>query len=201
MFINTSNETILQAFNTTGVTQLGIRFIPSSATTPTFVLYDTLANTFETGDQRKVNWAKSISYSGKTYYYPFKYKLRAGTAGNEFTVVLRLAELYLIRAEARAQQSNTSGALTDINLVRQRAGLSILPAGTTQASLILALEHERWVELFTEWGDRWFNLKRTNRIATVLPLIKPNWKEFQKLYPIPAFEITANQNLIQNPGY
>jgi hypothetical protein len=199
VFIKTSNETIWQIASTTGVTSMGANFVPAS-TTPGFVLYDTLAKTFEAGDKRFVNWAKAIVYGGQTYYYPFKYKLRTGTTGNEYPVILRLAEMYLIRAEARAQQTNIAGAQADLNLVRTRAGLPNTTAAA-QPQLLTALEHERWVELFTENGDRWFNLKRTNRADAVLSLIKPLWKPFQKLYPIPDADRAANPNLIDNPGY
>jgi starch-binding outer membrane protein, SusD/RagB family len=199
-FTKTSNETIWQQANTTGVTGMGPEWIPAS-TTPTFVLYDTLANAFEAGDQRKVNWAKSIVYNAKTYYYPFKYKLRTGTTGNEYAVMLRLAEMYLIRAEARAQlNTNISGAQSDINAIRTRAGLANTTAAT-QATLIAAAEKERWVELFTESSDRWFNLKRLNKATATLSLIKPAWQPFQQLYPIPTQELQANPNLVKNPGY
>lgn len=198
-FIKTSNETIWQIANTTGVTGMGPEWIPAS-TTPTFVLYDTLANTFEAGDLRKANWAKSIVYNSKTYYYPFKYKLRTGTTGNEYSVMLRLAEMYLIRSEARAQQNNISDSQSDINAIRTRAGLGNTPAAT-QAALIAACEKERWVELFTESSDRWFNLKRLNKATATLSLIKPSWQAFQHLYPIPLQEMQANPNLVQNSGY
>jgi hypothetical protein len=198
-FIKTSNETIWQIANVPGVTGMGPEWIPAS-TTPTFVLYDTLANTFETGDLRKANWAKSIVYSGKTYYYPFKYKLRTGTTGNEYSVMIRLAEMYLIRAEARAQLNNISGAQTDLNAVRTRAGLGNTTAAT-QPALLAAIEHERWVELFTESSDRWFNLKRLNKATSTLGLIKAAWKPFQQLYPVPLQEMQANPNLVQNTGY
>ena len=200
VFLKISNEVILQAANITGVTSWGGEFIPAS-TTPNVVLYDTLAKTFETNDQRKVKWTKSIVYSGKTYYYPYKYKIRSGTTGNEYHVMLRLAEMYLIRAEARANQNKISEAVADINLVRQRAGLTALSTTISQAALLSALEHERWVELFTEWADRWFNLKRTNKADAVLGLIKPQWQPHQKLYPIPNQELQANPNLVNNPGY
>ena len=200
VFIKTSNEVILQAANITGVTSWGGEFIPAS-TTPNVVLYDTLANTFETNDQRKVNWTKSIVYSGKTYYYPYKYKQRTGTTGNEYHVMLRLSEMYLIRAEARANQNKISEGVADINVVRQRAGLTALSTTITQAALLSALEHERWVELFTEWADRWFNLKRLGKADAVLSLIKPKWQPFQKLYPVPQQELQANPNLVDNPGY
>ena len=200
VFIKTSNEVILQTANTTGVTSWGGEFIPAS-TTPNVVLYDTLANTFEANDQRKANWTKSIVYGSKTYYYPYKYKIRTGTTGNEYHVMLRLAEMYLIRAEARANQNKIPQAVDDINLVRQRAGLTGLSTTISQTALLNALEHERWVELFTEWADRWFNLKRTGKADAVLAMIKPQWKSTQKLYPVPAQELQANPNLVNNPGY
>ncbi|GGB25436.1 RagB/SusD family nutrient uptake outer membrane protein [Puia dinghuensis] len=205
VFIKTSNETIWQMVSNvsagiTGVTAMGINWIPSG-TTPAFVLYDTLAKTFEATDQRKVNWTKSLSYNGTTFYYPYKYKIRINSvSGNEYNVMFRLAEQYLIRSEARAMQNNITGAQSDLNMVRSRAGLGNTTAAT-QAGLLTALEKERWVELFTEMSDRWFNLKRTGRIDAVLSLTKPQWQPFQALYPIPISEITANPYLTQNPGY
>lgn len=205
VFLKTSNEVIWQvisdvAAGINGITKMGQNWIPSG-TTPLFVLYDTLANTFETGDQRKVNWMKSLNYNGSTFYYPYKYKIRAvSITGNEYNVMFRLAEQYLIRSEARAQQNKIQGAQSDLNVIRNRAGLtSIYPAD--KSAMITALEHERWVELFTEMSDRWFNLRRTGRIDAVLKLTKPQWQSFQALYPIPLADRTANPNLTDNPGY
>ncbi len=200
VFKKASNEVILQLANTTGVTSWGGEFIPA-ATTPNIVLYDTLANTFEANDKRKVSWTRSIISGGKTYYYPYKYKIRTGSTGNEYHVMLRLAEMYLIRSEARAQQNRITEAVADINLIRQRAGITLLPNTISQAGLLSALEHERWVELFTEWADRWFNLKRTGKADAVLSRIKPQWQPHQKLYPIPNTELQANPNMVNNPGY
>jgi hypothetical protein len=203
VFLNTSNETIwqLSLVNTSGTaaTVFGAQFIPST-TLPTFVLYDTLAKTFEANDQRKASWAKPIAYDNKTFYYPYKYKVRTTTTGNEYPVMLRLGEVYLNRAEARAQQENVSGAQADLNVVRKRAGLGDTEAAD-KPTLLTALLHERWVELFTETADRWFNLKRTDKATEVLSLIKPQWKAFQQLYPIPAQSMNANPNLKDNDGY
>jgi hypothetical protein len=201
VFLNNSNETIWQVSlvnTTTPQTILGSDWLPSG-TTPNLVFYDTLANTFEANDQRKVNWTKSISYLSKNYLYPFKYKVKTTTTGNEFPIVFRLGELYLTRGEARAQQNNLNGAQQDINAVRNRAGLGNTTA-TTKAQLLTAFEHERWVELFTE-GDRWFNLKRLDRAKVILPSIKPAWKDFQQLYPLPQQDLNASSNLKNNPGY
>ncbi len=83
-----------------------------------------LINSFEHGDQRKVNWLDSVVVSGNTYYFPFKYKSATLNSDvTEYTVVLRLAEQYLIRAEARTQQNNSFGAISDLNVIRSRAML------------------------------------------------------------------------------
>ena len=116
-------------------------------------------------------------------------------------MVLRLAEQYLIRAEARAQQNNISGSQSDLNLIRNRAGL-VNTAANDKTALLTAIEHERQVELFTEWGHRWLDLKRTNRADAVLgPIKAPNWQPTDMLYPIPQTQIANDPNVHQNPGY
>ena len=91
----------------------------------------------------------------------------------EFYVVLRLAEQYLIRAEARANNNDIVGAQNDINVIRNRAGLNNTSAND-KASILNAIEHERQTELFAEWGNRWFDLKRTDRADMVLGSLKPS---------------------------
>lgn len=208
VFLKTSSEVIWQIISPvsagiTGVTKMGNFWIPAG-TVPLFVLYDTLAKTFEANDKRKTNWTVPMVYNGSTFYYPFKYKIKnISVSGNEYYVMFRLAEQYLIRAEARAQQNKLSGvnsAESDINAVRQRAGLGNVSIATKEAAMTV-LEHERWVELFTEMGDRWFNLKRTGRIDAVMALTKSQWQPFQALYPIPLVDRTANPNLLDNPKY
>jgi starch-binding outer membrane protein, SusD/RagB family len=202
VFLNHSNETIWQISlkgNTTPATVIGAQFIPSG-NVPSFVLYDTLINSFEPNDQRKEKWTRSISYLGETYFHPYKYKLRSATAGNEYPVMIRLAEMYLIRAEARAELNNMTGARDDLNVIRSRAGMGNTTASTKE-ELLLAIENERWIELFTEFSDRWFNLKRKNKANEVLSILKPAWQPFQQLYPIPSQAMSSNPNLVDNPGY
>jgi starch-binding outer membrane protein, SusD/RagB family len=200
-FINTSNEIIWQVANTTGVPLLGANYLPASTTTiPTYVLYDTIYKSFEANDLRKTNWTGVVTVGGKNYYYINKYKVRSGT-GNEYNIVLRFAELYLIRAEARAQQNNLTGAKADIDVIRTRAGLSVVSSTLTQAQMLLAIEQERKVELFGEWGHRWLDLKRTGRADAVIGGQKATWKSTAVLYPIPESQRTINPNLTQNAGY
>jgi len=109
--------------------------------------------------------------------------------------VLRVAELYLIRAEARARQGKLALALADLNAVRARAGV---PASTaaTAADLLLAIENERRVEFAFE-ADRWFDLVRTGRAGAVLGVTDPKkW-----VFPIPYNDLVADPDLEQNPGY
>jgi starch-binding outer membrane protein, SusD/RagB family len=201
-FINTSNEIILQSGTTTGVSLFGPIYLAVAGSIPTYSMYDTLYKSFETGDLRKTNWAGVTNVSGTNYYFVNKYKLRTATAGNEYNVVLRFGEVLLIRGEARAQQNNLTGARADVDSVRSRAGLPALSALLTQPQLLLAIEQERKVELFGEWGHRWFDLKRTNRATAVIGGQKPaSWQPTDVLYPIPENQRLANTNLTQNLGY
>jgi len=167
-----------------------------------------LLNSFEPGDLRASHWIGDYQHGGINYYYPYKYKLLQSNDLAEYTVVLRLAEQYLIRAEARAQQGNisgTSGALADLNVIRNRAGLPVYSGATDQQSVLAAILHERQVELFAEWGHRWFDLIRTKNIdnvmGTVTPLKGGSWSADWALYPIPFSEIASDPKLTQNPGY
>lgn len=109
--------------------------------------------------------------------------------------VIRIAELYLIRAEARAQQNNLTGALADLNAIRDRAGLAPSTA-TSQADILLAIENERRLEFALE-GHRWFDLVRTGRAQTVLGITDAN----KLLLPIPVDQLNTDLSLTQNPGY
>lgn len=177
----------------------------SSSARPNYYLTNSLLESFETGDQRRINWVDSTKYSGKYYYFPYKYKVRVGSSGDntENYMVFRLAEQYLIRAEARAQQNtNLNGAISDLNTLRERSGLSDLPDSLTQAQVLTAVQQERRIELFAEWGSRWLDLKRIGQAITILSNNKGfNVSANALLFPIPATELINDANLIQNPGY
>ncbi|OUJ75151.1 RagB/SusD family nutrient uptake outer membrane protein [Hymenobacter crusticola] len=109
--------------------------------------------------------------------------------------VLRLAEQYLIRAEARARQGKLTQALADLNAVRARAGVPASTAATAD-QLLLAIENERRIEFAFE-ADRWFDLVRTGRAGTVLGVTdQRRW-----VFPIPFNDLVADSDLEQNPGY
>jgi hypothetical protein len=202
VFQSTSPETIFQLVRPAANTAEGAAFVPADATTmPPFILNAPLLQAFAPGDERRQHWLGTNTINGKDYTFPYKYKVRSGATVTENNIVLRLAEVYLIRAEARAQQDKLSDALTDLNIIRNRAGLTSLTAATGSAAL-LAILQERQTELFAEWGHRWLDLKRTGKANEVLGIFKgAGWQLADALYPVPRAEILLNPLLTQNPGY
>lgn len=202
VFIKSSPEAILQFWTLNGFVTPGGLFIPSGTGMPVYPVSAYLLNDFEPNDLRKTAWLKSTIVGGQTYYYPYKYRNRVTTSGTtaEYLVFMRLAELYLIRAEARVHLNALAGAASDINVIRNRAGLATTGAVSPE-ELLAAIQQERRVELFTEWGERFFNLKRTGQADAILGSIKTGWKPEAQLLPIPYYEMSNNSSLVQNPGY
>ncbi|SCC45486.1 Starch-binding associating with outer membrane [Chitinophaga costaii] len=224
VFLKNSAEAIWQLQQNTAApavgsaTPEGITFMPNPLATgvPSLAtLTNELMAAFETGDQRRNAWIDSSdnSQSGTPalYYYPYKYKTGkhntvVGGTATEYYMVLRLAEQYLIRAEAAANGApgGLPAAITDLNVIRVRAGLPPLPATLEHDAVIAAVAHERQIELFAEWGHRWLDLKRTGQAHAVLSQLpgKQPWTgDFQLLYPVPATELQRDPNLSQNEGY
>jgi hypothetical protein len=177
--VNNSNSLAFWFFPTAIGGRLG--FAPSPG------LYDA----FEAGDTRR---DATIAIQG-TQRYGYKYFRIA--QGDDNVHVLRLAEQYLIRAEANARlNAPTATVHADINVIRQRAGLADLDvAVTTQAALLDAILQERRVELAFE-GHRFADLRRHGKAESVLTLAA-----HRLLWPVPLYETDVNENLVQNPGY
>lgn len=164
-------------------------------------------------DRRKTYWLRASTMSASTTtpvvpaqvrYFPNKYK--STVIGAENIVMFRLAEQYLIRAEARAMQNNLTGAEADIDMIRNRAGLTAGTAGS-QADMIKAIMQERRIEFFSEEGNRFFDLKRTGTIDAVMNVVAPakgvgaKWNSFKQYFPITSTDVLANPKLTQTPGY
>ncbi|MBB6498753.1 RagB/SusD family nutrient uptake outer membrane protein [Pedobacter cryoconitis] len=212
VFLSTSQEAIWQLKQTNqGINKNATPEGYTLFSNPVFAyLSEDLKSDFEENDQRKKAWCLIDTVSQQPRYHPYKYKIGEVNAVfngtiTEYSVVFRLAEQYLIRAEAQTLGNLSLGqAITDLNVIRKRAGLNDLPGTLSRDQVISAIEHEREIELFAEWGHRFFDLKRTGRAHDVLSAVKikqPWTGDYQLLYPIPRPEIIANQNLIQNPGY
>jgi len=221
VFLKNSNEAVwqLQVVNTLNGrnTWEGNTIIPTSV--PFYRLTKGilgLESGFEAGDKRFINWVGSNTTTAVppvTHYFPYKYKVRLGTAGaapTEYSMVLRFAEAYLIRAEARVQLNKFAEAKDDLNIIRDRAGLTPLATASNQAIAMAHVEQERRVELFSEWGHRWFDLKRwksttgdaaKTRADDVLSQTKTGWKSTSIWFPIPTEAMRSNPNMVQNLGY
>lgn len=204
IFLKGSTTTIWQFIpRIQGVnTQEGATFIFISGPPSNAALSNQIVNGFEPGDQRKIRWIGALTKGTTTWYYPYKYKQRTTTSSSlEYSIVFRLAEQYLIRAEARAQQGDLIGAKEDLNKIRNNAGLAGNSA-QNQEDILKAILQERKVELFTEHGHRFFDLKRANRLDEALSPVKAGWNSTDRLLPLPESELILNPNLNpQNPGY
>jgi hypothetical protein len=187
----------------------GNTFVPvNNTTTPNYFLIPQLLSAFETGDLRRTNWVGTtipvIGGVATTYYYPYKFRIPKGSANNitEYYMPFRLAEQYLIRAEAKAQLNKLSEAIADLNVIRARANLPSLSNSLSQSQVLAAVAQERRIELFAEMGNRWFDLKRTAQADNVIGALKSaTWQAYAKLLPIPLLEMQKDPNLVQNPGY
>lgn len=161
-----------------------------------------LVESFEPGDLRRASWIREVQGTGGTRYHAYKYRAGVGAPAQvEFSKMLRLAEVYLVRSEARARQGELTAAMADLNAVRHQAGLPDSQA-SGQAGLLEALLRERRAELFAEHGHRFFDLKRFGRLDEVLGQAKEGWEARCRLFPVPLQELLLNPALLpQNPGY
>lgn len=173
-----------------------------------------LLSAYETGDARK---AATIITSGQTLYDGrvtsaaannpyYNYKayttINPGSDDNDVNIrYLRYAEVLLMKAEALNETNQIEAAKTELNKVRNRAGLGNTTA-TTQADLRTAIWKERRVELAFE-HDRWFDLVRTGQAEAALAI---HGKTFivgkHELFPIPQIVIEEGEGVTtQNPNY
>jgi len=204
VFLKNSKEAIWQLMPAVGNnTQEGSLFILNNVPTRVSLSPD-LASALSAADKRKINWIGEYTFNNNKYYYPYKYKIRQTTNGvvNEYSMVLRLAELFLIRAECNAKLSKPIESLRDINIIRKRAGFNVPLTNLNSEECLKEVSNQRRFELFTEWGHRWLDLKRTDMATFVLAPLKPTtWVNTDTLYPIPDSEVNRNRNVTQNLGY
>ncbi|KIC61344.1 RagB/SusD family nutrient uptake outer membrane protein [Chryseobacterium taiwanense] len=176
--------------------------ILSAPPTQVSLTYD-FVNSFFPGDQRKQKWIGSKSdVQQNMYYFPSKYKQSSVTATTlENSIVLRVEEVFLIRSEAYLNKLMLSQALSDLNIIRTRTGLAAFSSNIPN-EIMHEIIQERRHELFAEFGHRFYDLRRLEMLDDVLPLVKPQWKPFNKNLPLPESELLLNPNLgAQNDGY
>jgi tetratricopeptide (TPR) repeat protein len=180
-YIKVTNQDGANSYNTYYGAPLGA--FPGSAGRRDMRIQNTHLNIYETGDIRRAFFTGTSSASR----YTLKHLDRFGDVP-----VIRLAEMYLTRAEANFRQGTTVGAtpLADVNLIRRRAGLADL----TTVDLAAILK-ERASELAFE-GNNLFESQRLKKsIATTA------WNSSTLIMPIPQREMDVNKKLVQNVGY
>ena len=149
---------------------------------------ETLIASFVDGDQRR-------GLIGNVEGKPYERLLKAEDFSNHANpaYIMRIAELYFFRAEAKHFSGDPDGAIDDLNTVRTRAGLE--PYDDSSNFLEKYINENRW-EFFGE-GKRLYTLTRINKAGEVLGI-----EDFRRIYPIPAREFTIDgSQLVQNPGY
>ncbi|MDR7129089.1 hypothetical protein J2X69_001424 [Algoriphagus sp. 4150] len=166
-----------------------------------FYLRPPFFNAFQaSGDQGDVRFDASVLDNGSRLRAVKYYR---SSTSDDNVPLLRLAEMYLIRAEANARLAG-SGALSnlsiidDINVIRGRAGLEELTNAdlpTVQRALDEILVQRRFEFAFE--GHRYSDLQRYGLVSGLFPANE----QFRVLWPIPLQEIEVNNNLVQNPGY
>lgn len=207
------NNTIVNTNNTNNVpTAFTLLYTPTSASSAVSAAVPTtdLLSSYPSGDLRRSTWFGTGFGKTLEKKYPYTTSQISGAlvpAGQEQDAVLAtLPEMYLIRAEAKANLGDLQGAADDLLVVRTRAGLGAVPV-VDKPTMITAILNERRWELNPSFGERWFDLCRTNNVVTVLgnaanfPGKATTITANSKFMPIPTAEIQLNPNLVQNPGY
>ncbi|MNK15545.1 SusD family protein [compost metagenome] len=181
-------------------------FLPAPTATAQFEIRTAFLDLFTSTDKRRQRWMTTYNVAGRPVVVPYKYKyttnqlaINAGVV--ESPTVLRLAEQYLIRAEARARiGTNLTGAQSDLNVIRDRAETTA-STSLNGPTLVTEIIEELRKEFFCEQAHRWYTLKRIGQADVILGALKSSYVPEAKLLPFPNNAISANPNLKQNPGY
>jgi len=162
---------------------------------PAEPVINTLRNRATGGD--RIALLDSASQGGQTQYAGALYYRSPAT---DPVYVLRIAEQYLIRAEAYAQLGRLDEAKADLDRIRYRAGLGASSAWT-QAALLDDILEENRLEFLWE-AHRYFDLARTGKLKEKVEALKPNLRieSHLSLFPIPVDEVNLG-GLEQNEGY
>lgn len=165
---------------------------------PVMALSTALLNRFEPQDRRLQNWTFKVSNGTQSAYYAYKYQSDAKTTG-PWPIVYRIEEAYLTLAEALAYDDKIPEATPYLNAIRQRANLLPLPLNLDLTTFKTELMAEYQREFFTEYGHRFFDLKRNEKLSDLLGT-KSSWSARNARFPIPEEELRKNPNLLpQNP--
>ncbi len=150
--------------------------------------------------ERNLPWSDPNFPDGNVPF-PFKLRKADGWSSGYNVILLRLADLMLLQAEAKVELGQLPAAATLLNQVRDRVDLPPIPVGAGE-ELRQAIAKERRLELAFE-GHRWFDLKRTGKAVETMNALDLGYNvtEDKLVFPIPQSELDRNPNLAQNPSY
>lgn len=179
----------------------GAFYILITAPSTKTALQPDLVNQMSIDDLRKNKWIASVTGT-ITYYFPFKYKERKATSvSKEYAIIFRMEEQYLIAAEAAVNRSQLETANNWLRIFKESRGM-VHEYSNNETVLMDDIEAQRKLEFFTEFGHRFYDLKRWDKLHTLMPLVKANWNVRYEHLPIPQTELQLNPNLLpQNVGY
>lgn len=163
------------------------------------------------GDAVRKNASIIFDECGWSNYYPsneyaFMHKMRTNASG---IYLMRLAEIYLLHAEALCMTGDQAGAASYVNKVRQRVGLNDISSSLGQNEMLDAILKERRLELAFE-GFRFYDLMRHDKAADICANVvknDPYWlardpmTEESSIMPVPQTVLDNNPSIEQNPGY
>lgn len=166
-------------------------------------------SSYETGDKR-IDYVYNVTLADPKAIWKYLGKGisdEVATASKQDIVLIRLADIMLLRAEALTKKGgaqNITDALILLNKIRTRAGLT---AYNTEADAIAAygdlesaILHERSIELCFE-GHRWFDLVRTGKAISTMKPLNGLSDEKNLVWPISTTSLQKNPNLLQNEYY
>ncbi|AEW01537.1 RagB/SusD domain-containing protein [Niastella koreensis GR20-10] len=203
------------SFNTADVSTFKVGDTVCYTSKNTLPAADMNAKHYTTYDLSRVYNAAGIPTNRKFYVSLKKFKDSTRASSGEAqsardVFVIRLAEMYLIGAEAELNNGRMDSAVFYLNKVRTRAAVpgheAAMQITAAQVNLDFILD-ERARELCGE-QLRWFDLKRTNKLIDRVARLNPDAAQYIKPYqtvrPIPQSQIDAVTNkseFSQNPGY
>ncbi len=155
-----------------------------------------VAKVYADNDKRKEFTMKKNATSGRAFMGKFP---NFSPASQNFPAI-RLAEVYLIHAEAKARVDNSvsQASYASLKMVQDRAGVTKpISSYPNLAAYITAIQDEKERELMFE-GETWFDQCRTKYALKKHPSLT---SENFFLYPIPIEQINQSKKLKQNPGY
>jgi hypothetical protein len=199
-----NKESIFEIINTIsdspGFNSLGHFFVPDGYADA--LVPEDLINTYDPDDVR-LSVIIAGTKSGAEEVANFVGKFPKGTSHDDNIKVLRMAEQYLIRAEAYAKTNKDDLASEDLQAVVIRANPDASPVTETGEDLIAKILLERRKELAFE-GQRLFDLNRNKMDVEIVQgenVIQATYPNEKFILPIPLSELNANTNMQQNPGY